>query len=82
MPEGDELQRSLKNWLETNLTSFLTKVRDEFSEDVEWQMPIVEDYVLVLAVKDFSDGGNGIFAITDANAAPYRVQGLLKAAMD
>ena len=82
MSDGDELQRSLKHWLETNLTSFLTKVRDELTEEVEWQMPIVEDYVLVIGVKDFKDGGNAVFAITDANAATYRIQGLLQAAMD
>lgn len=80
--EGDSLQQSLKKWLEDNLASFLTKVRNEITEEPEWKMPIVEDYALVLGVKDFHDGGNGVFLITDHEAVPYRIKGLLHSALE
>jgi len=79
---GDTIQSSLKLWLETNLTSFLSTLRDEFSEDPEWEMPVVEDYVLVVGVQDLKDGGHGVFAITQPGAAPYRINGLLRAATE
>ena len=45
-------------------------------------MPVVEDYVLIVAVKDFKDGLGGVFAITDANVAQYRIRGLIAEALN
>ena len=80
--QGEQIQASLKEWLETNLTQFLTNIRGEFQEDPEWQMPIIEDYVLCVAVRDLKDNGSGVFAITAPGSSTYRITGLLQSCME
>ena len=80
--DGDQIQASLKHWLEVNLAQFLTNIRSEFSEDPEWEMPVVEDYVLCVAVNDLKDGGHGVFAITAPGSAQYRIRGLLESCIE
>ena len=80
--DGDQIQASLKHWLEVNLAQFLTNIRSEFSEDPEWEMPVVEDYVLCVAVNDLKDGGHGVFAITAPGSAHYRIRGLLESCIE
>lgn len=77
---SDSLSSSLKAWIEENLPAFLTNL--PVSDSEPWQMPIVEDYVLIVAVKDYSDGGGGVFSIYNDNTAPYRLKGLLAEALD
>ena len=82
MSTGNALQTSLNEWLERNIGEFLSTIRNDFSEDYEWQMPVVEDFVLVVAVKDLSDDGYGVFKVARAGTPVYRVNGLLGEAME
>ena len=78
---NDALEISLKEWLETNLPKFLNGINAEFLEDNEWVMPVIEDYVLVVAVKDLQDDLGGFFTLGDSNANGYRIRGLLHDAL-
>lgn len=78
-PEETSLALSLRQWLELNLTRFLTNL--DLPEAESWEMPVIEDYVLVVAAKDYKDGGVGVFSITNPEAAAYRIQGLLSTAI-
>ena len=76
------MQESLATWLETNLASFLSQLRNDFSEDQEWVMPVVEDFALVVAIRDLTDDCYGVFTIAKPNTPRYRVIGLLTEATE
>jgi len=78
---SDALEISLKEWLEANLPKFLNGINAEFLNDNEWVMPVIEDYVLVVAVKDLQDDLGGFFTLGDSNANGYRIRGLLHDAL-
>jgi hypothetical protein len=80
MPAPDEMSESLRAWIENNIPSFLVEVSEFDNFDDGWKMPVIEDYVLVFAVKDWNDGGTGVFAITAKDSAEYRIRGLLEVA--
>jgi hypothetical protein len=82
MSKGDIIQESLKEWLEENLPKFLVSVNEDLDIDEKWEMPAIEDYCLVVAVRDFKDGNGGVFSIYDANVPIYRVTGLLSVALN
>jgi hypothetical protein len=82
MSNGDIIQKSLKEWLEENLPKFLININDDLELDERWDMPTIEDYCLVVAVRDFKDGNGGIFSISDSNVPPYRITGLLSTALN
>jgi hypothetical protein len=82
MSNGDIIQESLKAWLEENLPKFLVGVNDDLELDERWDMPTIEDYCLVVAVRDFKDGNGGIFSISDSNVPSYRITGLLSTALN
>lgn len=79
---GRGLEKSLKEWLDEHLPLFLNSINAEIESESPWEMPVVEDYVLIVAVKDFKDGLGGVFSITDANVAQYRIKGLIAEALD
>ena len=80
---SNSLANSLKSWIETNLPVFLISLPlDLTSEGAPWEMPVIEDYVLVVAVKDYADGGTGVFSIHSEDAVAYRIRGLLAEAMN
>ena len=80
---NNPLAGSLKTWIETNLPTFLTSLPlDVNSTGSPWEMPVVEDYILVVAVKDYSDGGTGVFSIASDDAQRYRIRGLMAEALD
>lgn len=82
MSLSDPLAESLKTWLDEKLPSFLTTIASNLDHETQpWEMPVIEDYVLVVAVKDYADGGTATFAIHSTDAMPYRVRGLLTEAM-
>ena len=78
---GDALEVSLKEWLESNLPKFLNGINAELLDEQEWVMPIIEDYILVVAVKDLKDDLGGFFTLGDTNANGYRIRGLLHDAL-
>jgi len=82
MSNGDIIQESLKTWLEENLPKFLVSVNEDLDLDERWDMPTIEDYCLVVAVRDFKDGNGGIFSIFDGNVPAYRIAGLLSTALN
>jgi hypothetical protein len=80
---NNPLSGSLKNWIETNLPTFLTSLPlDPDSSSAPWKMPVIEDYILVVAVKDYADGGVGVFSISNDDSQRYRMRGLLAEALD
>lgn len=79
---GDMIEQSLKKWLDENLPLFLTRINAELMDENPWEMPTIEDYVLVVAVKDYKDGLGGIFTLGDAHVPPYRIIGLLNEALN
>ena len=81
MDHGDALEKSLREWLEYNLPNFLNGINAELIDENEWQMPVIEDYILVVAVKDLEDGLGGFFTLGDSNAHGYRSRGLLHDAL-
>ena len=78
---GDAIEESLKKWIDKNLPAFLNSINAELLSETPWEMPVVEDYVLVVGVKDFKDGLGGTFAISGADVSGYRVRGLLMEAL-
>lgn len=82
MDHGDAMEQGLKEWLESNLPKFLNGINAELLDENAWEMPIIEDYVLVVAVKDLNDGLGGLFTVGDANATAYRIRGLLYDALN
>jgi len=81
MATEDSIASSLREWLDTNLPKFLTSINSELLDEEEWKMPVIEDYCLVVAVSDYSDGGGGVFTIY-GNTPTYRVTGLLTTALN
>jgi len=79
--QGDWIGESLKEWLDQNLPKFLTSINAELLDEEEWKMPVVEDYCLVVAVSDYSDGNGGVFTI-HGNTPIYRLAGLLTTALN
>lgn len=78
-----EIEQSLKKWIETNLPMFLSKTNESIeASEMRWTMPIVEDYALVVAVRDYEDGGGGTFVLCDKDASAYRIRGLLAEALN
>jgi hypothetical protein len=77
----DALEESLKEWLDKRLPEFLVNINSELIEDVKWTLPAIEDFILVVAVKDYADGLGGVFSVTSPSPS-YRIKGLLQEAMD
>jgi hypothetical protein len=82
MPREDNVTESLAAWINKNIPSWLAEMSERFETADGWKMPIVEDYVLVFAVKDIEDGGNGVFALAGKNSTEYRIRGLLEVAFN
>jgi hypothetical protein len=80
MSNENSVTDSLSNWINKNIPSWLNEMSERFETTDSWKMPIIEDYVLIFAVKDIEDGGNGVFALANKNAAEYRIRGLLEVA--
>lgn len=81
LPENEnDLAVSLKDWLEYNLVQFLSRL--DLPKNESWAMPVIEDYVLVVAAKDYKDGGVGVFSLSAPSSSPYRIQGLLATALN
>jgi hypothetical protein len=77
MVDRDQMEIGLKSWIESNLHRFLTTINSELIDEAPWEMPVVEDFVLVVAVKDLSDDLGGTFAIASENSSSYRIRGLI-----
>jgi hypothetical protein len=76
-PSVNNIERSLKEWIDEKLPEFLHQIDEEVEGGMPWQMPIIEDYVLVVAVRDYEDGLGGIFTIRDSGVPGYRIRGLI-----
>jgi hypothetical protein len=80
-PEHDStLASTLRDWLEKNLTQFLTSLEFPNIEE-NWEMPVIEDFVLIVAAKDYKDGGVGVFTLAPPESSAYRVRGLIATAL-
>ena len=82
MRYGEEIEESLKGWLDKNIPLFLRRINEEVGSDSPWEMPAVDDYVLVVAVRDYKDGLGGIFTIGERDVSAYRIRGLLTEALN
>jgi len=82
MPRGDGLESSLKVWLDEHLPLFLNSINGELLDNQPWNMPVIEDYILVVAVKDYNDGLGGVFSVGASDVPPYRIKGLLREVLD
>lgn len=78
---SNPLATSLKSWIEDNLPKFLNNLPIEDSA-TPWEMPVIDDYILVVAVTDYADGGGGVFSIHSDDAKRYRIRGLIAEALD
>lgn len=74
----DNMGHSLREWIEINITKFLTQLPYEGND--KWNMPVIEDFVLIVAAKDYKDGAVGVFTITHPDSTMYRVRGLISSA--
>jgi hypothetical protein len=81
MSKSDAIGTSLREWLDINLPNFLLSINSELLEEEEWKMPFIEDYCLVVAVSDYSDGNGGVFTI-HSSSPEYRLAGLLTTALN
>jgi len=81
MSRGDAIGQSLREWLDENLPKFLLSINAELLDEETWKMPVVEDYCLVVAVSDYSDGNGGVFSI-HGDSPDYRITGLLTTALN
>jgi hypothetical protein len=75
------LSSNLRIWLEENLSRFLTSLEFDNAND-NWQMPVIEDFVLIVAAKDYKDGGVGVFTLSPPESSSYRVRGLIATALE
>lgn len=82
MPKGDSIENSLKEWLDKHLPLFLNNINSEFLDEQPWNMPVIEDYILVVAVKDYNDGLGGVFSVGASDVPPYRIKGLLREVLE
>lgn len=82
MRHGEDIEDSLKEWLDKNIPLFLRRINEEIGSDSPWEMPAVDDYVLVVAVRDYKDGLGGIFTLGDRDVSAYRIRGLLTEALN
>lgn len=82
MRHGEDIEDSLKEWLDKNIPRFLSRINEEIGSDSPWEMPAVDDYVLVVAVRDYKDGLGGIFTLGDRDVSAYRIRGLLTEALN
>ena len=79
-PNSFDIGASLRKWLDLNLAGFLTTL--DLAKDDSWELPVIEDFVLVVAVKDYKDGGSSVFSITPGDLPRYRTLGLLHSVLD
>ena len=79
-PNPLDIGLSLRRWLDINLAGFLAHL--DLPEDNSWEMPVIEDFVLVVAVKDYKDGGSSVLSITPGYLPRYRTVGLLQTALN
>jgi hypothetical protein len=82
MSLADRMADELKAFLEEKIPKFLIEVSEEYGGNSPWEMPIVEDFVVVLAVKDYKDGDGSVFSFVSKDTPSYRVRGLLHEALD
>lgn len=82
LPEYEmNLAAGLREWLEENISRFLSTLEFDNDED-NWEIPVVEDFVLIVAAKDYKDGGVGVFTLAPPESSTYRIKGLIATAMD
>jgi hypothetical protein len=77
----DAMETSLKEWIDASIPAFLNQINAELLDEAPWEMPVVEDYMLIVAVRDFKDGNGGVFSITNGDMTTYRAKGLLMEAL-
>jgi len=80
MSEKPGAPESLAKWINEYIPSWLVEMSERFEQAEGWKMPIVEDYVLIFAVKDIEDGETGVFALANKDCSEYRIRGLLNVA--
>ena len=72
----------LKAFLEEKIPKFLIQISSELGSNVPWEMPVVEDFVVVMAVKDYKDGDGSVFSFASKDTPSYRIRGLLHEALN
>lgn len=77
----DAIEQSLREWLEATLPPFLVNINAELLDETPWSMPVIEDYVLVVSVRDVEDDLGGVFTISSPSPS-YRIRGLLTEAIN
>lgn len=78
----DQISDQLKEFLEEKIPQFLIDMSAEMGAETPWEMPIIEDFILVMAVKDYKDGDGSVFSLASKNSPSYRIRGLLHDALD
>jgi hypothetical protein len=72
----------LHAFLSDKLGELLIQASKEFSENAAaWEMPMVQDFVLVAAVQDLKDADGTVAIFTSRGTPDYRIRGLLHEAL-
>lgn len=77
------IAEKFQKWMEENLPQFLVDLPNlspDFA-DANWTMPMVEEFVVVVAVRDVDDNGGSVMAFASPDTPPHRIRGLLHEAL-
>jgi hypothetical protein len=76
-----ELSDLLKEWLQDNVPRFLINVSEKVGLANPWEMPVIDDFILIVAVNDFKDGNGVVLSVASNESPSYRIRGLITEAL-
>ena len=79
---ADVLAEKVQDWLQENLGEFLQNLSDVLpSTRTEWKMPVIEEFVVVVAVRDMDDNGGSVMSFASKDTPSHHIRGLLHEAL-
>ena len=83
MSIADALAEKFQDWLQENLGQFLVNLSEVIPDkaSVDWKMPVIEEFVVVVAVRDMDDNGGSVMSFASKDAPSHRIRGLLHEAL-
>lgn len=67
----------LQAFLEKRIPELLVEASKNFTSSSPWEMPIIDDFIVAIAVRDLKDGDGTIVSFTSKDSPTYRIRGLL-----
>lgn len=74
---SDQFTEELRCFLEEKIPSLLIEASNKYADSSPWEMPVIDDFVIAIAVQDFKDGDGTVLSFASKNSPAYRIRGLL-----